>query len=171
MATDPCSTVFWFTDLSINGPSTTISSTTVCSITFCWPKNWTSDLQYVSDKTYVQRSLQLCYSAAKILTRWKLRWDEIFFFFSCILFVGVIYFIYLFSGFNFKSTDFEKNVTGIFTLNRKQLLFMSKVIHCHQLKLVYKVFPKISFFTIRMVRVFINVWLKVVVLLLNFSWS
>ena len=103
MATDPCSTVFWFTDLSINGPSTTISSTTVCSITFCWPKNWTSDLQYVSDKTYVQRSLQLCYSAAKILTRWKLRWDEIFFFFF-------IYFIcrsYLFHLFVFR-IQFQK---------------------------------------------------------------
>ena len=51
--------------------------------------------------------------------------------------------------------------TGIFMLNGKQLLN----------KTDKQNFPQKCLFTLRMTRVFINVWMNMVVLLLNFSWS
>ena len=51
--------------------------------------------------------------------------------------------------------------TGIFMLNGKQLLN----------KTVTENFPQKCLFTLRMIRVFINVWMNMVVLLPKFSWS
>ena len=77
------------------------------SITFIWPHNSTSDLQYVNHKKIEQITVLL-----KLYHRWKLSWDErssflpkvrlnkilssLFKFFSFILFVSDFYFIYCF---------------------------------------------------------------------------
>ena len=67
---------FTYMDLSSNGSASTVSPATVPSITFSWPHNSASDLQYVDHKKYEQRSLQFCYSATKIVTLDE-SWDEI----------------------------------------------------------------------------------------------
>ena len=103
------------------------------SITFIWPNNSTSDLQYVNHKKYEQITV-----LPKLYHRWKLSWDEswdhfyqkldliesstlflVFFFicFICIRFLFSLFIVFVFIktfyciwGFNFTSADFEKNI-------------------------------------------------------------